>query len=135
MVHRNIKAIITTTALCAMSSIALAGGDFDIPWYTIDGGGGTSFGGAFELSGTIGQHDAGVMAGGTFVLSGGYWAGGAATKSPCPEDLDGSGSVGFNDLLILLAAWSDSGGPTDLDGSGIVGFNDLLILLAAWGAC
>ena len=37
---------------------------FDISWYTIDGGGGSSAGGAFQLSGTIGQHDAGVMSGG-----------------------------------------------------------------------
>jgi hypothetical protein len=28
----------------------------------------------------------------------------------CPADLDGSGDVGFDDLLILLAAW----GPGDL---------------------
>ena len=53
-----------------------------------------------------------------------------------PADLDFDGVVGFDDLLILLAAW----GPCaecveDLDASGDVGFSDLLLLLAAWGPC
>jgi hypothetical protein len=53
----------------------------------------------------------------------------------CPADLDGSGSVEVNDLLLLLASWGSSGGDADLDGSGTVEVNDLLILLAAWGPC
>jgi hypothetical protein len=52
-------------------------------------------------------------------------------------DLDGDGSVGFNDLLILLATWGACQPPpaecdADLDGRGGVGFGDLLILLAHW---
>lgn len=34
-----------------------------------------SVGGGFELSGTIGQLDAGVLGGGGFVLAGGFWFG------------------------------------------------------------
>lgn len=46
-----------------------------IDWFTIDGGGGTSTGGPYSLSGTIGQPDAGSpMTGGTFSLVGGFWA-------------------------------------------------------------
>ena len=52
-------------------------------------------------------------------------------------DLDGDGSVGISDLLILLAEW----GPcadcddcrADIDGNCTVGIADLLILLANWG--
>jgi hypothetical protein len=56
--------------------------------------------------------------------------------APCPADIDGSGDVGFQDLLALLAAWGPCPGcPEDLDGSGEVGFQDLLELLAAWGPC
>ncbi|NNF44723.1 MAG: hypothetical protein HKO59_11895 [Phycisphaerales bacterium] len=54
----------------------------------------------------------------------------------CVADLDGSGDVGFTDLLQMLARWGvcvDC--PQDLDGSGDVGFIDLLTLLAAWGPC
>ncbi len=57
--------------------------------------------------------------------------------SPTPGDLDGDGSVGVADLLILLANW----GPckecdnceADLDGNCTVGVADLLILLSNWG--
>ncbi|MBT8486680.1 MAG: hypothetical protein HKO59_04300 [Phycisphaerales bacterium] len=55
----------------------------------------------------------------------------------CPADLDGSGDVGFTDLLAVLAAWGPCVGacPADLDESGDVGFTDLLAVLASWGPC
>jgi uncharacterized membrane protein len=54
----------------------------------------------------------------------------------CPEDLDGSGAVGFSDLTQLLNAWGDCAGcPEDLDGDGSVGFSDLTTLLNKWGPC
>ncbi len=46
---------------------------YSIDWYTIDGGGGTSTGGVYSVSGTIGQPDAGHMSGGNFTLDGGFW--------------------------------------------------------------
>ena len=46
---------------------------YAIPWWTVDGGGGTSTGGGYTLSGTIGQPDAGVLSGGTYSLRGGFW--------------------------------------------------------------
>ncbi len=49
--------------------------EFDISWYSIDGGGtSASSGGVFQLNGTVGQPDAGVMIGGEFKLTGGFWA-------------------------------------------------------------
>ena len=44
--------------------------------WTVDGGGTRSTGGAFAVTGTIGQPDAGVLTGGTFALLGGFWFGG-----------------------------------------------------------
>ncbi|MHC5024288.1 MAG: hypothetical protein ACYTGG_10335 [Planctomycetota bacterium] len=58
-----------------------------------------------------------------------------AEFAPCPADIDGSGAVGVNDLLAVLAAWGPGGGPADLDDDGIVGVTDLLLVLASWGAC
>ncbi len=55
---------------------------FSIPWHTMDGGGGTSTGGDFSVSGTIGQPDAGVMSGGPFTLTGGFWALPSAVQTP-----------------------------------------------------
>ena len=46
---------------------------YAIDWFTIDGGGGTSTGGAYSLSGTIGQPDAGRMTGASYALDGGFW--------------------------------------------------------------
>ena len=48
---------------------------YSIDWYKIAGGGGTSTGGVYSVSGTIGQPDAGApMSGGNFSLTGGFWA-------------------------------------------------------------
>jgi hypothetical protein len=48
---------------------------YSIDWHTIDGGGGTSTGGVYTVSGTIGQPDAGgAMTNGQFSVSGGFWA-------------------------------------------------------------
>jgi hypothetical protein len=46
---------------------------YSIDWFTIDGGGGTSTGGVYSISGTIGQPDAGHLSGGNFSLDGGFW--------------------------------------------------------------
>ncbi|MCL4789492.1 MAG: hypothetical protein KJ070_22330 [Verrucomicrobia bacterium] len=49
--------------------------NFSIDWFKIAGGGGTSTGGVYSVSGTIGQPDAGgPMTGGSFSLVGGFWA-------------------------------------------------------------
>jgi hypothetical protein len=61
-----------TLALAAPMGLAQS---YSIDWWTIDGGGGTSSGGTFSLSGSIGQPDAGTtMTGGQFSVTGGFWA-------------------------------------------------------------
>jgi hypothetical protein len=48
---------------------------YSIDWYKVSGGGGTSTGGVYSVSGTIGQHDAGgPMTGGAYAVTGGFWA-------------------------------------------------------------
>ena len=47
---------------------------YSIDWYKVAGGGGTSTGGVYSVSGTIGQADAGAMAGGNYSLTGGFWS-------------------------------------------------------------
>lgn len=64
----------TVTSLHAQS--------FSIDWHTIDGGGGTSTGGVYSISGTIGQPDAGVMSGGNYSLAGGFWGIISAVQNP-----------------------------------------------------
>jgi hypothetical protein len=67
-------------ALLAGTLSAAPSGTFSIDWWTADGGGGTSSGGDFTLSGTAGQADAGALSGGGLSLQGGFW-GGAASRS------------------------------------------------------
>jgi hypothetical protein len=56
--------------------------NFSVNWSTLDGGGGTSTGGVYTVSGTIGQPDAGGMSGGTYTLEGGFWGLVAAVQTP-----------------------------------------------------
>jgi hypothetical protein len=77
----NSSRLLKSTILClsisflATASRAQSGGQFDLSWSTIDGGGGTSSGGQFVVNGTIGQPDAGTLTGGNFKLEGGFWSG------------------------------------------------------------
>jgi hypothetical protein len=60
--------------------------NFNLDWFTIDGGGGTSAGGNFSLSGTIGQPDASApMTGGIFSLTGGFWSLFAVPRPDAPR--------------------------------------------------
>ena len=63
--------------LLPMGVLSLAQDGYDLSWWTVDGGGFTySSGGGYELGGTIGQPDAGMLAGGGYTLGGGFWRGG-----------------------------------------------------------
>jgi hypothetical protein len=62
----------------------------------------------------------------------------AFTATPCPGDVDDDGTVGFGDLLDVLAAWGACAPgpcPADVGGDGFVGFDDLVSILALWGPC
>jgi len=60
--------------LFALSSLAHAQ-PYAIDWYKISGGGGTSTGATYQVSGTIGQPDAGsAMSGGPYSVTGGFWS-------------------------------------------------------------
>lgn len=67
--------------LLAMTYVAYPQ-SYSIDWYKIAGGGGTSTGGVYTVSGTIGQADAGAMSGGNYSLTGGYWALASAVQQP-----------------------------------------------------
>jgi len=57
------------------TAIAASAQTYSIDWYTIDGGGGTSTGGVYSVSGTLGQPDAGgPMTNGQYSVTGGFWA-------------------------------------------------------------
>ncbi len=140
---RHAAAITSAATLAAASTLIArsapsAGGPFELVQYTVDCGGGTSTGGVFEMSGTIGQSDASpASVGAAYQLTGGFFAGaGLPAAEPCPGDLDDDGLVDAADLAQVLAAWGPApGSPADLDGDDDVAASDLAMLLAAWGVC
>ena len=79
------KLLLFVSLLALLASLALSfaaaqtSGTFDLSWSSVDGGGGSSSGGSYALSGTIGQSDAGHLSGGNFSLGGGFWPGQTGT--------------------------------------------------------
>ncbi|MEE9129389.1 MAG: FG-GAP repeat protein [Phycisphaerales bacterium] len=100
-----------------------------------DGARGDYFGLSVAMSGARGKEVA--MVGAYHHDDNGSNSGSAylSDASSCPWDLDGSGSVGAVDLLILLVNWGRCSCPADFDGDGNVGASDLLALLVNWGPC
>jgi hypothetical protein len=79
--------LIMNRSLLIMCGLLIAGvfslqAQYSIDWYSIDGGGGTSTGGVYSVSGTIGQPDAGTLSGGNYTLQGGFWAVVVAVQTP-----------------------------------------------------
>jgi hypothetical protein len=63
--------------------ITANGQTFTLDWFTIDGGGGTSTGGDYSISGSIGQSEAGpLLGGGQYQVTGGFWSVVAAIQTP-----------------------------------------------------
>lgn len=110
--------------LLTSSSFAMSGGDYEISWSTIDGGGGTSTGGTYVLTGTIGQPDSAYSEGEQYEMLGGFWPGGPVcfvnlehfatfaeywlmTGTDLPADLyvDEYDIVNFDDLDVFLDYW------------------------------
>ncbi len=103
--------------------------DYELTWSTIDGGGGTSSGGPYTLTGTIGQPDAGEMAGGDYMLAGGFWPGGPLLSC----------FVNFEHFAAFALYWLEPCGPgdnwcegADFDWSTDVGISDVGELAYWW---
>ncbi len=124
---RNLTLALLTTFAVAQCALAQT---FELSWYTIDGGGAMfSTGGSFELSGTIGQPDAGVMAGGNYTLIGGFW-GGAGVSMPCDAcDANCDGVIDAFDIEPFIGVLL--GGPRcaactgDVNADGVVDAFDI----------
>jgi hypothetical protein len=107
-------------------------GQYSIDWLKVSGGGGTSTGGVYTVSGTVGQPEAGTMTGGDFSLTGGFWSIIAAVQTPGAPTLtitnSGSSvmvswpnpSSGFvlqqSPDLANPATWSSYGGTVSTNG-------------------
>ena len=129
------------TAAClpvlVIATMAQAAGPYQIDWYTIDGGGGTSNGGPYTLTGTIGQPDADWCVGGLYELLGGFWPGAPIIVEEC---LPSTYST-YDDWVALgkpdCWCWpyqcdGDADGATQGLFKTRVGTNDLSLIIANW---
>lgn len=61
---------------------------------------------------------------------------GACNDEPCDGDVNGDGSVGVDDLLLVIGDWACDGVcDGDVTGDAMVNVEDLLVVIAAWGDC
>jgi hypothetical protein len=74
---------------------------YTIDWSTVDGGGGTSTGGVYSASGTIGPPDTGGMTGGSFSLEGGFWEVVAVVQTPSAPSV----SIFRTSTNTMAVAW------------------------------
>jgi hypothetical protein len=125
------KLVITALVLSLLgfcSSTVLAQ-SYSVDWYKIAGGGGTSTGGTYTVSGTIGQADASsAMTGGNYSVTGGFWALIQVVQTPGAPTLYVSHSgnsvtvywqdvspwhlVQNNTLTTPVGSWANSSSPT-----------------------
>lgn len=132
--QRRFALSILAAAMCAPAAHA----QLQINWSTIDGGGGTSAGGSFTLSGTMGQPDAGVLSGGSFAVSGGFWA--VVQTAVCYANCDGSTIapvLNVSDFACFLNSFAAGEPYANCDGSTaspVLNVQDFACFLNAFAA-
>jgi len=133
--HSSLLLVFGALALLAFS-IPVQAQQYSIDWYKVAGGGGTSTGGTFQVSGTIGQPDAsGAMTGGNYWLTGGFWSLISFVQTPGAPTLYISHSgnsvtvywqnvsgwtLRQNNNLATPAGWSASGGVSTANGTNSI---------------
>ncbi len=136
--RRSLAVGVAAIAALALSVTVWAqtAGELTLPWFSLDGGGGTSANGDFTLDGTIGQPDAGRLTRGDFAVEGGFIPGVAVlpvVAGTC-GDLDGDGIVDVSDAIIILQIVVGLVNPSstqqtlgDLNRDGIIDVADAII--------
>ena len=119
---------------CWLLPMMVLAQSYSVDWYKVAGGGGTSTGGTYEVSGTIGQPDAsGAMSGGNYSVTGGFWALVQVVQTPgAPtlfiarsnnvatvywQNVSGWNLIQNGNLVTPVASWSASSSPTLSNGT------------------
>lgn len=96
----------------------IAAATYNADWSTLDAGGGTSTGGTYAVQGTIGQTDTSIMSGGTYSVTGGFWALPELIQTPGAPQLRIFPGTQSNTLIL---AWSAPSTGWILQSSGTLG--------------
>lgn len=131
--NRKLRPICVMVSLAIICSVALA--EWNLDWRTVDGGGAMrSTSASYELSGTIGQLDAGYSEGQSISLTGGFWFENA------PGDCILDGAITLFDLTAFDECAAGPESPDvvpdcacmDFDGDGDVDLRDAAALQSAF---
>lgn len=130
--------VLACVAAIVGSAHAATPPDFDLVGGCATAGGGTSSGGEFSVSATIGETAAGSTSGGTFDCSSGVLNTTADGTQCEPSDLDCSGSTDGGDLGIVLLNWGPCDGNVpgcvgDIDLNGFIDAGDIAMIMLGWG--
>jgi hypothetical protein len=129
-----VLAVVCSLVLQSAFCFRASGQSYTIDWYKIAGGGCTSTGGTYQVTGTIGQPDAGgVMSGGNYSVTGGFWSLISVVQTPgAPklyiahagnsvtvywQNVSGWNLVQNGNLTTPLASWTASSSPTLTNGT------------------
>ena len=122
---RNISLVILFVGVMLPQPVSAGtGGPYVLEWTTIDGGGTTSSGDEYVLTGMIGQPDVDFSVGGRYQVIGGFLPGGPLCF------------VDFEDFARFAEYWLQTGTdlPADLfeDGDNVVNLLDLHMFVYEW---
>lgn len=93
---------------------------FEITRFVVAGGGGTLSGGSYELTGTIGQAEAGqTLQSGSFELRGGFWPSASSAARLC-ADQNGDGLVSPADFNTWILNFNGMDPVADTNQDGLV---------------
>lgn len=80
MIPRRMVAIVSGAALAGVLGVSMVaaqtGGSYSLSWFGLPGGGGTSSGGTYSVTGAIGQPFASQAVGSTYTVQTGFFGGG-----------------------------------------------------------
>ena len=101
--------LILIIALLPMTAFAQ---NYQIDWYVIGSGGGTSQSASYQLSGTIGQPIAGSSSSASYTVEAGFWVGVGEAGGGCSYvDGDVNNNGAFNGIDVTYSVTYFKGGP------------------------
>ena len=104
MQKRGVPWLLCFIILSSSFCLRALGQQYSVDWFKVSGGGGSSTGSVYSVTGTLGQHDAGgPMTGGNYSLTGGFWSMIALVQEPAAPRLAISGTA-TNAVILFWPA-------------------------------
>ena len=97
------RLVIALSLLMTLSAAALAGPNYNLNWYVVDGGGdNAAVSASFKMGVSAAQPAAGEVASSSFRLKMGFWYGADLCRCPFQSDFDEDGFLTALDLSAMI---------------------------------